>query len=86
MVKDTLVKTLQEELKISHERITAISADIDSMRKDCESKVSSLVQELKSVKLESQSRIKELEVRLHSVECELLTLRETSVQKDSLIA
>ena len=42
LVRNTLVNTLEDELKISHDKIYSMQKDIEAMRSDYESKVKGL--------------------------------------------
>lgn len=49
LVRNTLVKTLEDELKISHDKIYSMQSDIEAMRSDYESKVKGLTDEISSL-------------------------------------
>jgi hypothetical protein len=49
LVRNTLVNTLEDELKISHDKIESMQSDIEAMRSDYESKVKGLTDEISSL-------------------------------------
>ena len=67
LVRNTLVNTLEDELKISHDKIDSMHNERDAMRYDYESKLKGLTDEIESVRKQNQAEVKELESKLHSV-------------------
>jgi hypothetical protein len=49
LVRNTLVNALEDELKISHDKINSMQKDIEAMRNDYESKVKGLTDEISSL-------------------------------------